>query len=190
MYDFVNCICQASTSSSQKWPQCRVHLETARQVVWGWGVGVRKVGRVQLGSAAAAAWARAQRTGAVCGCGQCRPTYKVQLALGGGGEGEGVLWSAEGGCTLHNALARLLWSRCRARLQEEGREALCSTDPILCTCWTFPQQSSVQLPWKFPKTTYIFPPLQGFIKPLSALQHQEKKIHPFGRWQGPQCFDL
>ena len=101
MYDFVNCICQASTSSSQKWPQCRVHLETARQVVWGWGVGVRKVGRVQLGSAAAAAWARAQRTGAVCGCGQCRPTYKVQLALGGGGEGEGVLWSAEGGCTLH-----------------------------------------------------------------------------------------
>ena len=159
-----------------------------RQVVWGWGVGVRKVGRVQLGSAAAAAWARAQRTGAVCGCGQCRPTYKVQLALGGGGEG--VLWSAEGGCTLHNAFARLLWSRCTARLQEEGREALCSTDPILCTCWTFPQQSSVQLPWKFPKTTYIFPPLQGFIKPLSALQHQEKKIHPFGRWQGPQCFDL
>ena len=98
--------------------------------------------------------------------------------------------SAEGGCTLHNALARLLWSRCTARLLEEGREALCSTDPILCTCWTFPQQSSVQLPWKFPKTTYIFPPLQGFIKPLSALQHQEKKIHPFGRWQGPQCFDL
>ena len=43
-------------------------------------------------------------------------------------------------------IARLLWSRCRARLQEEGREALCSTDPILCTCWTFPPQSSVQLP--------------------------------------------
>ena len=46
----------------------------------------------------------------------------------------------------HCTIARLLWSRCTARLREEGKEALCSTDPILCTCWTFPQQSSVQLP--------------------------------------------
>ena len=33
------------------------------------GEGVRKVGQVQLGRAAAAAWAPAQRTRAVCGCG-------------------------------------------------------------------------------------------------------------------------
>ena len=35
----------------------------------GEGEGVRKVGQVQLGRAAAAAWAPAQRTRAVCGCG-------------------------------------------------------------------------------------------------------------------------
>ena len=68
----------------------------------GVGEGVRKVGRVQLGRAAAA-YGQAQRTGVVCGCGTLQA--KTQSAT----RQEG--WGGGGGC--HNlqegvALARLL----------------------------------------------------------------------------------
>ena len=53
----------------------------------GEGEGVRKVGQVQLGRAAAAAWTPAQRTRAVCGWGGRGVQAKTQSAtcLGEGG---------------------------------------------------------------------------------------------------------
>ena len=135
----------------------------------GEGEGVRKVGQVQLGRAAAAAWAPAQRTRAVCGCGGRGVQAKTQSAtcLGGGG-GVAITCSKE----MHyqdycrddaqkQVAVRLRIMHCLPECLPTQYAPAGPFPPAACH-----HPSSVQLRSKFSKTTHQ--PLQAFIKPECA----------------------